>query len=199
MDAKDIIQITRDAITEAEGQGVTNISPESLKQLLANLEQAIEPVEASTPREAETRLELYKAELGLWLSQHQHVQSWQLENFRSVIILGQSAMKSVILINGGAAVALLAFLGHAISAKLPVTLVAPIAQSLFLFVVGVILASVSLGTTYASQMFYALTGKAAHYLGVVFHLATVLLTICAYIWFFRGAYHAISGFQTYAT
>ncbi len=198
MNAHDIIQITREAISDAEKRGVTAISPESLNQLLSNLEKAIDP-HPSADCGPDVRVERYKAELEIWVAQFQHSHSIQVEMFRAVVMAGQSAMQSVVLINGGAAVALLAFLGHAISTKASAVFVQPIANALYLFVIGVLYGSLAMGSTYVSQSLYAIDINRRGPLAILFHALTVLLTVLAYVWFFRGACHAISGFHTYAT
>jgi hypothetical protein len=71
----------------------------------------------------------------------------QLELFRSVITAGSSALRSATLINGGAAVALLAFLGSP-NAK---NQQAAFALSLAIFAFGVFAASAAEGLRYLTQ------------------------------------------------
>ena len=107
--------------------------------------------------------------------------------FRSVISYGQSALKSATLINGGGAVALLAFIGHVWSSQLSRVMVTGLGFSLLLFVLGVLCASVASGTTYLSQGFYH---EAHERLGKTIHAITILLVIGSYVFFAFGAYNA---------
>jgi hypothetical protein len=93
--------------------------------------------------------------------------NWQkdssLEMFRSVINAGQSALKAAMIMNGGAAVALLALLGHAASDASTKSLVAKLAFPLFLFVLGVLFSGVATGVNYVSQGLYSRRNtKTAH-------------------------------------
>jgi len=195
MDARAIIKLTRDAVENAEARGITGISPESLKSLLANLESAVTSSSGADPQVAAASLEQYRTQLILFVDQQRHVQAWQLENFRSVVTLGQAALKSIILINGGAAVALLAFLGHLVADGPLTNAPAPIVESLYRFVLGVLLASLASGTTYASQYCYAYTGSIWYQrAAIALHIGTVILVASSYGLFFAGAYHAYCGF-----
>ena len=89
-------------------------------------------------------LENHKAELARRLMV-------ETENFKSVILTGQSALKSAILINGGAAVALLAFIGHVWKPDYLRTASINLVGSLQWFVFGVLSAAIAAGGTYAAQ------------------------------------------------
>ena len=71
--------------------------------------------------------------------------------FKAVIESGKTALTTVMLVNGGAAVALLAFIAN-MAAKVdsPIKLYA-IAGALMWFVMGVLLAALATGTTYLTQ------------------------------------------------
>jgi len=79
--------------------------------------------------------------------------------FRSAITAGQSAIKSSFLLNGGAAVALLAFIGHL--ATIDKSYVATFASSLLPFAYGALAISITSGFTYLSQWLYASEHKYA--------------------------------------
>lgn len=76
-----------------------------------------------------------------------------LENFKAVIVAGQNAIKTMILINGGAAVAMLAFIGN-FAGKLQngPSFLAP---SLLLFAIGSFLGGSVSGLTYLSRWLFA--------------------------------------------
>lgn len=85
------------------------------------------------------------------MGSRQHEHEWDLEMLRSVITTGQSALKSSLLINGSAAVALLAFIGNFWSPYSHSTAVIGIAGALGYYVLGVLLGAVAAGVTYLSQ------------------------------------------------
>jgi hypothetical protein len=87
------------------------------------------------------------------VEEHKNIHAHGVEMFRSVIQAGQNALRSAFLMNGGASVALLAFVGHLSSvAPKKVPMLAP---SLATFVGGVLVAALASGVTYLSQWFYA--------------------------------------------
>jgi hypothetical protein len=77
-----------------------------------------------------------------------------LEQFTSVIAVGQAALKSMFLINGGAAVAVLAFAGH-LATSTGAKAVQTLALPLVCFVFGLILVTIASGLTYLAQRAYA--------------------------------------------
>jgi hypothetical protein len=95
-----------------------------------------EVIKSPSPVVSEPELAKYNAELELWIEQNKNAHASSLEMFRSVITAGQSAIRSSFLLNGGAAVALLAFISH-LTDKQPHK-VAVFADSLIPFVVGVL-------------------------------------------------------------
>lgn len=149
MNGKDVISETREAVLRTQAAGVTAIDPEKLLGLLDLMENEIDEAAPASRADAQAQvhLEQYKAELASWVAQTQHVSSWRLESFKQVITLGQSAVKSITLINGGAAVALLAFIGHLTSAATTKLQVFPFAESLRFFVAGVFFSALASGTT----------------------------------------------------
>lgn len=78
------------------------------------------------------------------------------EMFKAVIEAGQSALKSLSVINGAAAIALLAFLGNALSKdKTPAAaLIAGMSNSMLSFGIGVALAGAGFALRYLSQAVY---------------------------------------------
>ena len=125
--------------------------------------------------------------------ERRHAHEWDVEQFRQVIALGQSAMKAGVVINGGAAVALLAFIGH-MAGGAQAFRVLPFANSLWWFVMGVLASGVAFGATYVSQLGYA--GKAGwpQRAGYLFHALAALGGVFALISFLMGSAAAYHGF-----
>lgn len=112
----------------------------------------------------------------------------------SLINLSQNAFKTVILINGGAVVALLTFLGN-IWAKDPttVTVVSLLAESIRFFSIGVLTGALGSGTIYICNYLYAIRKQG---MAITFHVLTLVLAISSYVCFGFGAYSAHIAFLT---
>jgi hypothetical protein len=180
MSPKELIEIIRRDVTDTKEKGLSSIPVENLFAYLDELEKnSSHPANQLMPED----LERYKAELAIW-------QADRTELFKSVILTGQNALKSAILINGGAAVALLAFIGHVwkLDGSL---LLKSLAGALVCFVIGVLLDAMSAGLTYVTQWFYAsavdLPGKSFK-AAVTFHVLAVLLVLASYGTFTYGTF-----------
>jgi CHASE3 domain sensor protein len=138
------------------GQDVVQISIYDLFNLLNKLQGEHSSQEPESMRESnsELRLTYYKAQFESILAQYNALREASRESFRSVIQAGQAALKSAILINGGGAFALLAFLGHIWSTRPPGSMVALLPYSLLMFAFGVLFSAIASGTTYLSQSYY---------------------------------------------
>src|SRR6266496_5374166 len=79
----------------------------------------------------------------------------QLELFKSVIQSGESARKSFFLLNGGAAVAVLALIGHLSTSTITAAQVNKFAVPLLFFACGLLLVALASGGTYLVQKAYA--------------------------------------------
>lgn len=106
----------------------------------------------------------------------------------ATIRLGEAALKSAILINGGAAVAVLAYLGNMQSKSIEV---GSMPDSLCSFVFGVLFAALGTGVGYLCQFCYT---EELFKWAKRFHLATVGVIILSYILFARGALVAYAAF-----
>jgi hypothetical protein len=197
LNGKDVIATTRQAVADAQAAGLKAIDPKALLRLLDLLEKEVEVTDQSPDRAnalAQLQIEKYKADLASWVASTQHVKTWELEGFKQVIALGQSAINSIILINGGAAVALLAFIGHLAVAATSKYQVASFAESLRFFVAGVLCGALASSTTYVSQFSYSRSGKWWAATAIIFHVTTITIAICAFASFFQGANLAYQAF-----
>ena len=114
--------------------------------------------------------------------------------FRSVIDAGQAAIKSAFLVNGGGAVAMLAYVSR-LGDQNP-TAVPTFAESLLWFTIGVFLAAALSGLTYFSQFFYASYRKTPRTIGTGFHVLAVISGLASYAAFIKGmdiAYISFAG------
>lgn len=129
-------------------------------------------------------IERYKADLQNWIEANKYQHEGNLEMFRSVITSGQGAIKSSFLLNGGAAVALLAFIAHL--AQFKADKVPEFAACLLPFAFGVLAIVVTSGCTYLSQWLYASPRGRAKNTGSALNVLCILLGIASYVLFTWG-------------
>ena len=160
--------------------------------LIAYLEDVAKSPSQS-PTEAE--LEKYKADLQLHIEQNKNYHTSHLEMFRSVITSGQNAIRSSFLMNGGASVALLAFIGHLAAIK-PESVVL-FAGVLMPFVFGVLAMTLTSGFTYLSQWLYDSPDVGAQKWGFRLNVACIALGISSYGFFMWGMWSAYCAFAKF--
>ncbi|UOF13248.1 hypothetical protein IEQ11_16005 [Lysobacter capsici] len=192
MDAKQLIDINRKALSEAEAQGLKSIGASTLHEIFNNIEEHLGPSQPSP-----IELEKLRSDLEGSLAYQNHVHSWNLEGFRQVIALGQSTLQSIMLINGGAAVALLAFLGNLINNKSKSVSLLPFADAMQAFVIGVFLAAAAYAITYLSQLAYDGQKKWQHRIGFGLHVVAAMVATGALVAFLCGSNMAYSGFVSF--
>lgn len=122
------------------------------------------------------RLAQYNAERAAELTRY-------TEMFKSVIIAGQAALKSAILINGGAAVALLAFIGSVFKVSQNNEVVTTLSHAMFCFVIGVLSGAIASGVVYITQFVYA---RDKLRLGHILNGFSWVLVVLSYILFLTG-------------
>ena len=124
--------------------------------------------------------------------------TWEtnLEGFRASIQAGQAALKSAILINGGASVAILAFIGNLATSENSKALIPILSCSLAYFVFGTLVAAMASGGAYLSQAAYSKVNQEEETAeaterwekrGKVFQYTTIIFVIVSYILFGLGA------------
>lgn len=101
----------------------------------------------------------------------------ELEMFRSVITAGQSAIKASLLVNAGAAIALLAFVGSLLRGENELSLVSDFAYSLLLFSAGVLVAAIAGGIAYLTQITYQWKWR---WCGGILNFAAGVLVSCSF-------------------
>jgi hypothetical protein len=196
MKATELISALNVALAEIKSRGQMSIPVEGLENYLANAESiANDNQEKQTENirldEARTQ---FQYDFEVWKVTAPLQNSHQLEMFKSVVDTGQTAIKSAILINGGAAVALLAFLGNLLTKDAPQGVVFPIDDisfAMLIFVIGVGCAGGASALGYLTQRAYhAEMPKIGGALNVVALLAG-LSSIAAFFWGGVEAYLAL--------
>lgn len=189
MNVNEFVATLKKDIEQIKEQGIENIRSEDLISYLSTFEGDLES-------QTEADLEFYRANLQKWVEDHKNIHAHSVEMFRSVITAGQNALRASFLMNGGASVATLAFIGHlATSSPEKVTL---FSASLAIFVVGVLFSAVASGTTYLSQWFYGSgEGKKLMVAGFILNVVSIVLGLSSYGIFAWGIYEAHEVFKNF--
>ncbi len=108
--------------------------------------------------------------------------SSKLEEFKATISLAQTALKIPILINGGAAIAILALIGNTWNGN---SLAADLAKSLLFFSFGVLVAAIGTGVSYLTQYRFQYEDK--DITGHICRYAAIAGVVSSYIFFLAGA------------
>lgn len=199
MSVKNFAKEMRESIEEIKGNGTAALYCDNIIEYLQTVENAPEPV----PTEVD--MENYKARLQSAENTRKLQHDSNLEMFRSVITAGQNAMRTSLLLNGGAAVALLAFIGHLATCSSTGTcaglkpVIHGLSISLSMFALGALCATVLAGLTYLSQWFYA-AGDAGNWqnkTGFVLNIGCILLGISSYGIFSYAVFHAVKIFGAF--
>jgi hypothetical protein len=149
---------------------------------------------------------------------HDELEDFRKQNNEAAIRSGEVALKTVLLVNGGAAVAILAFLGAIASReRITTSQLSGVASTIGWFAAGVALGVVALAFAYLTNLYMANTAASKirtwvhpyeqpgpmtcryRVLNVVFHTAAILLglaSLAAFVWGViqvQGAIVALSG------
>lgn len=186
MNAKEFAAQLRGEIEIIKNQGVAAIYVDNLITYLSN----VEDVPSAEPSQAE--IERYKADLTAHIEATKHNYNGQLEMFKSVIMAGQNAIRTIVGINGGASVAMLAFLGHMAAIRSP--FIPVYAACLLPFAAGTLLGGLISGGTYLSQWLYAGGSKKVETAGFVVNILVILFGIGSFACFGLGAWWTYEAF-----
>ncbi|KAF3978674.1 MAG: hypothetical protein HFP77_00705 [Methylococcales symbiont of Iophon sp. n. MRB-2018] len=187
-----IIDTICKVVEDLERNGHSVIGTHELKVYLSKLSAYEEKNEENELTSAE--LEKYKADLSKGVEDHKIHNQWGFELFRATLLTGQSALKSAILINGGASIALLTFIGNVKDNS--ITNVAQLAEPLEIFLLGVLLAAIASGATYLAQWFFASRIPWQRIGGNVSNVTAILFVLGSYGSFLCGVLQATHIFGT---
>lgn len=179
----------REEIRRLKDTGIDSIDSDNLISYLDDVASS----QSKEPTEQE--LTEYHHRLQLHLEQTKGYNESQLEMFRAVIVAGQNAIRSSFLLNGGAAVALLAFVGHLAGVK-PGS-VSAFSVVIVPFAIGVLFIAVTSGLTYLSQWFFNSENKPSQRMGLALNIVAIILGLSSYgcfVWGMCRAQSAFSGF-----
>lgn len=183
MEVKDVILQIKTALSDVEVKGQAFVHIQALKQFLDAIEKsAIVTIEAQKLQH-QSNLEWYKA-------QHQS----QLEMFKSTMESAHSALKASLIVNGGAAISLLAFVGNIWSKTQTASVAHALAATIACFSSGVMLGGLASFVTYFTQFFYSQKHKRT---GITFHIMAIVLVVLSYVAFALGIYGAYGAIVTH--
>ncbi|MCO7512692.1 hypothetical protein NJH77_25965 [Serratia fonticola] len=169
------------------------VDTDKLLELLANTKKNL-------PTTHDFNLEKLKAGNTHNLERMKLIGSINLENYRSVIAAGTNASKACMLLNGGAAVALLAFMGNIWNKENQIAAVSQISYGILSFCAGVLLAVLCMGSIYLSQFAYGLVDieserpekSKAHIAGRIFNVTAMFAWVASIALFAIGCYCAFN-------
>lgn len=131
----------------------------------------------------------------IWRKYNRRMELWKearVEMMRAVISFGQGAIRSLVLVNGGAAIAVMTFLGNFSDRNEVDTEF--LAHSLLMFSLGVVAASIVAGFAYVTQYLYDNSAGRLSRVGVGFHIAAVAFAVLSLALFVSGLLKAHFGF-----
>ncbi len=178
MEENKSLNMLRDALIKLREEGKSFVHIRSLENFLD--EQETDAIESDKDQQLYLKFRhetILAVNIAKW--------DFQKEGVRATINSGQVAMRAAIMINGGAAVAILAFLGHLVSVNS--SEVSGIANAMFAYIIGVLCATLSTGSNYCSAYVASSDKKEIFYF---FNIISILLIIGSYSAFFIGGYCA---------
>jgi hypothetical protein len=185
MNAPTVIAVLRGKIREAKEAGATSDTGITLQSIETLIEAIGEDV-AKNPRLEVTSLVVEQAKLNQAadLAGYAARAQSQLELSKSVITTAQNAVKSVLLVNGGSAVALLAFVGHLATSGGQNGAVSRLALPLLSFALGVGAAAVTAACIALTQKSYVGGWKRT---GLLFVALSIAVGVASLACFFVGS------------
>ena len=182
MEPAQVIDNLKTALADVKGKGQDSVAIDALEEFL-------EALRSGAGQSLELRKLEYQRSLAHYDAQNKHA----IEMFKSVIDSGREALNALVLINGGAVVALLGFMGATKSKGLPQALGTALTLPLVQFGFGVLMGALGFGARYFSQAFFSLKKRSA---GNSFSGATIIFAIVGYALFGWGIYGAFRAFNT---
>ena len=184
----------RDEIIKLTLAGQTSVATKQLTLFLDEKIPELEQAEGNgNPIPIDFQISHYKAR-----------QESAQQLFNSVIEYGKHALNAALIINAGAAISLLTFIGN-LAVRLNLQSSASLANALVLFVLGVLAGAMAMGGAYCTQFYYAaeyykMGGNTAQNKGAIrFHIATACFVVVAYVLFLSGAFISYSVLKDFGT
>lgn len=156
MEAKEVIGALREALQQSDVQKSEQVPVSGLLAYLSELEKGVGPSLEARRIQWEGALADAAAKNQSSLAEYQAQNAYSIEMFRSVMEAGKDALNALLLINGGAVVAILGFLGTAFSKeKFSPQLGLGLTHPLAYFGMGVLAGAVAHSVRYFAQVGFA--------------------------------------------
>ena len=181
MESLQILNQLRVELIELKSQGVKTLDLEALESYIENLNKG-----------TESSIELQKMNHQSSLAHYDAQIKNNIALFKSVIDSGREAINALVLINGGAVISLLGFMGATISKGLSSSLGANLTHPLLYVGIGVLAGALAFGGRYCAQWFYSSTMMKT---GHSFLVGTIIVVITGYAFFGVGICEAYTAFS----
>lgn len=185
METSELIAAFRDQLDQVEAKGHQQVQLSALRAYLEAVEE-----DAGASQEYRNR------EHAGMLAQYAAKSDQAIEMLKAVLEAGKSALHSLLLINGGAVIALLGVMSNLVGKTGGSTLAKYLALPLLQFGIGVLVAAVGFAFRYFSQACYA-SAEADNKMeraGDLFRYAAIIAAISGYVLFgfaIANAYMAV--------
>ncbi len=194
MEAKELIAEILTTLEDLKNSKENSIEIEFLEGYLKALSKDTDESQFSRQQEQERNLEHYQVK-----SQNRRefykarIQRW-LSDAELVTEAGREALRSIIIVNGGAVIALLAFMGKLFSEsdKIASNLASCLPIALFFFTCGVLFGSLGFGSRYLSIDQFS---KDNRKIGEFWKKISITLSLAAYFSFIAGSFIAAIAFM----
>ncbi len=191
MNPSDEIRSIINDIAQVKASGVASLPIEKLEEYLA---QRLDIATAMETEAGQIAVQTAEHNLEIWKVQTGAQSAVSVEMFKAVVEAGQTSLKALMLMNGGAAAALLAFCGNAITKGQSFAgdpLLASIGIGLAWFVAGMGAAGLATGFRYFAQYCFARTpviraGSRWFVAGTTFNIAAILIALFGFMAFCAG-------------
>lgn len=185
MSAKKLASQLKSQIEEIKAKGGASISCDVLIDYLGGIERGPDGEPSAYD------LEMRKAALRDKTEADNRAHQSRLEGFRTVIQMGQNAIKTGFILHGGAVIALIAMAGHLFQQERTMKYVPRLAECMLPFAVGVFLVALVSGLSYVCQTFFEEPDQASQ------EIARRLNNACLVIGFICLALFATGVVKTY--
>ncbi|MBX9848319.1 MAG: hypothetical protein K2X64_03430 [Rhodocyclaceae bacterium] len=181
MKATDVVELLSTSIESARSAGTASVPIERLQLFVNEIKNLVKDAGDSNLALTDGDLEHYKAKLNAWIAEIEFQHEQSLEMFRSVMSSALAALKTVLLVNGAAAIAMLAFIGNIWATSKGTPVISSAACAVNWYVSGVLMAGLASAFTYLTQAGYGNGfGKYSQKIGIACHAVTVILVLASY-------------------
>lgn len=188
MEAKELIEDLRKQIAQLESEEHSSVTIAGLKEYLVLVESDAGHSHQFLSRQHET-----------YLAEFASNTQWGTELFKAVLESGKSALHALIIINGGAVIALMGIMSNLVGKPKGIELASFLSQPLLFFGLGVLCGGLGFAFRYFSQAFYTADfnepGKKYMLGGHVFRWLAILVALVGFLLFtfaIIGTYSAFS-------